>query len=623
MKLYPFATLLLIFLITTSPVFSQLYSWEKGDKMAAQYGTYGTQGVPNVANNPGGRKNMGSWRDNDGNLWIFGGDQTIYNTSQDYKNDLCKYDLANQQWTWVKGSSYNTNDNGIYGQLGVSNMANTPGARKGPATWTDYSGKLWLFGGYGFGFSGSYNSLSDLWKYDPITNIWIWMKGSASPYQLGVYGTKGVFDAANMPGSRTESYSWIDGKGKLWLFGGEGRDANGTFCRLSDLWCYDPLINQWAWMAGNKINTYFGIYGTKGVPSTTVFPGGRFAGGSWADTTAGDLYLFAGYGYGDMYDIGGKYLNDLWRYHISTGEWTWLKGSTTSSQPSAYGSVGVGNFATGPGGRYGFSSAKDPSGAFWLFGGIQDGQGSAPILLRDLWKYDPVTNFWTWYGGTYAGNQLGIYGTQGVPASTNSPGARYYSTSWCDVAGNFYIFGGNGNAESTNGYLSDLWKYGNCKQGSFVVNGSNPLICAGETATLTVNTPREVFWSTSEITRAILVSPTVTTSYSVNIPNVEGCNFTAVYTQTVSECTALPETKMQETDLNLFPNPSDGSISIISRGAFKGTQLVLRNVTGQLVFEQILQMPEQTINCKLPAGLYYYEVRSNNNFLKSGKLIIH
>ena len=38
--------------------------------------------------------------------------------------------------------------------------------------------------------------------------------------QAGVYGTKGVPAAANVPGARDESISWTDSTGNLWLFGG-------------------------------------------------------------------------------------------------------------------------------------------------------------------------------------------------------------------------------------------------------------------------------------------------------------------------------------------------------------------------------------------------------------------
>lgn len=42
-----------------------------------------------------------------------------------------------------------------------------PGAREGAAAWTDNSGNLWLFGGYGYGADLFAGHLNDLWVYLP------------------------------------------------------------------------------------------------------------------------------------------------------------------------------------------------------------------------------------------------------------------------------------------------------------------------------------------------------------------------------------------------------------------------------------------------------------------------
>jgi hypothetical protein len=56
----------------------------------------------------------------------------------------------------------------------------------------------------------------------------------------GVYGTRGLPAAGNLPGGRSVSSAWIDHGGNLWLFGGTGYDGNGTFGTLNDLWKYQP-----------------------------------------------------------------------------------------------------------------------------------------------------------------------------------------------------------------------------------------------------------------------------------------------------------------------------------------------------------------------------------------------
>ena len=37
---------------------------------------------------------------------------------------------------------------------------------------------------------------------ESMCGVWTWMSGSNTTYQLGIYGTKGVAAAANIPGAR-------------------------------------------------------------------------------------------------------------------------------------------------------------------------------------------------------------------------------------------------------------------------------------------------------------------------------------------------------------------------------------------------------------------------------------
>ncbi|NHI91664.1 MAG: hypothetical protein EAX96_04110, partial [Candidatus Lokiarchaeota archaeon] len=82
-------------------------------------------------------------------------------------------------------------------------------------------------------------------KYDEVTiiligkNTWTWVSGNYSLDNKGTYGTKGVADAANVPGAREGSVSWMDVGGNLWLFGGWGFDNGSIIGRLNDLWRFN------------------------------------------------------------------------------------------------------------------------------------------------------------------------------------------------------------------------------------------------------------------------------------------------------------------------------------------------------------------------------------------------
>lgn len=598
---------------------AQNFSWENGDKLPNQAGSYSNPGVSSPGNEPSGRRDAASWSDSLGNLWLFGGDKSFVSSSVMYLNDLLKYDITTGQWTLLKGAGYSFNSPGIYGTQGIPDNVNAPGSRRGAATWVDKSGNLWLFGGHGYGASSStYNYLNDLWKYNPATNMWSWMKGSDTPYGAATYGTKGVFAAANTPGARRGSVTAVDASGKLWLYGGQGRNANGSVFGLNDLWCYDIALSQWAWISGNNTNTSFGVYLTKGTPNPLCYPSGRFEGGAWADKS-GNIWLFGGFGWTNMYDVGSKELNDVWRYEISTGLWTWMHGSDDSGEPAVYGTMGSPAAANTAGGKYRFAYATDPAGNFWIYGGGQAGNSTNQVS-QTLWKYDPVTNTWTWIKGNQAPT-YGMYGTMHVPAATNLPGRRFYAAGYCDPAGNFWIFGGEGYGESTSGFLNDLWKFENCTPGTFKINSSKDLLCAGETVTLSVNTNFPPVWNTNETSQSIVVTPTATTTYSLALNNVFGCNFSAAYMQTVSTCNGINGTNLLEAEAMLFPNPSRGNFMVRTNG--NGPfRLKVFDTLGKLVFDKRIDQMGSEINCGLTTGIYYYEIDQQNATVK-GKLIIH
>lgn len=196
---------------------------------------FGTKKIPSPSNYPGDRNGAATWVDKNNNLWFYGGIPDI-----DFMDDLWKYDVSTDQWTWVNGDAvlYGMFP-GIYGTQGVAATTNQPGARLamiGGMTGSD--GKLWLFGGEGLGASlivGSWNLCNDLWNYDPASDMWTWVSGDTKTAVNGIYGTKGVPDAANKPGGRMWSSGWIDATDRIWIFAGSGYEFH-SMNNQNDLW---------------------------------------------------------------------------------------------------------------------------------------------------------------------------------------------------------------------------------------------------------------------------------------------------------------------------------------------------------------------------------------------------
>ena len=424
------------------------WTWMKGDSIVNAAGSPGVKGTSSLNNNPMAKGNGVSWIDNSGSLWMYGG--TGINWWGNL-NDLWKYDLNANEWTWIKGET-SFSDPGVFGLKGVADNKNLPGAREDAVSWTDTSGNLWLFGGRVIHQVDLY-SLNDLWKYEPAVNQWIWMKGDSIPNGRGLY--VGPADATQ-PGARRGSVTWTDNLGNLWLFGGEHYDRNTlTFTLFNDLWKYDPGTNNWTWIAGDSTGNGPGIYGTKGVGTSFTKPGARGGSVSWKDSD-GNLWLFGGWsGTSGNSDVN---LNDLWKYDISANTWTWVNGDNIADQDGDYGSLGVPSASNKPGARCNGVSWSDSTGKLWLFGGDHV-IGGNNLLFDDLWKYDPLTNKWTWISGDNITDANGYYTVTGEYSHSNKPGARAGSVVWKDIYGHVFLLGGYGNSTSEYGWLNDFWEY--------------------------------------------------------------------------------------------------------------------------------------------------------------------
>jgi N-acetylneuraminic acid mutarotase len=243
---------------------------------------------------------------------------------------------------------------------------------------------------------------------------------------------------------------WTDARGDLWLFGGYFHDpVTGSDEFYNDVWKYSG--GEWTWMAGPNVANKPGVYGTLGVASPANVPGARVGSVNWTDKS-GNFWLFGGFGFDPAGNLGD--FNDLWKY--SAGQWTWMSGSNLINQPGVYGTQGTASPSNVPRARSESAGWTDAAGDLWLFGG---GIGSLTSgYLNDLWRYS--AGQWTWMGGSNVLDQSGVYGTQGVAASSTTPGAREPGAVWTDASGNFWLFGGWGHdSAGTVDGLDDLWRY--------------------------------------------------------------------------------------------------------------------------------------------------------------------
>jgi N-acetylneuraminic acid mutarotase len=255
---------------------------------------------------------------------------------------------------------------GVYGMPGMAATGNTPGGRSGAVGDADRAGDLFVFGGQGYDSAKSLGLLNDLWMY--TAGKWAWLSGS------NVVSAKG---SANMPGARMNAASWVDTSEDVLVFGGQGYDSAGTLDLLNDLWIYSS--GKWTQLSGSNLVDKPGVYGTVGQAAVGNVPGARSGAMGYIDS-AGDLWLFGGYGY----DSGGNLgeLDDLWMF--SAGKWTWISGANVINAKGVYTTVGGAGI---PGGRQLGVFWVDSTSTIWEFGGYgYDAAGNLGVL-NDLWLY--------------------------------------------------------------------------------------------------------------------------------------------------------------------------------------------------------------------------------------------
>ena len=382
-----------------------VWTWINGSNTLSSPGVYGTQGIPSPVNHPGARAwGMTTWIDLSGDLWLFGGEG--YDASGGFGplNDLWKYSIALNEWTWMNGSDTH-GDPGNYGTAGTTLSTNLPPSRyECAASWTDNAGKLWLFGG--LSFSPSIGNLNDLWEYDPAVQMWTWIRGANTVNATGSYGTQGIPSSTNDPPAREAYAKWKDNAGNLWLWGGTDLNLN----TYNDLWKYSSSTNEWTWMRGSPTANSNGAGIPECIMDSLSDPGSKGeTRAAWTDN-CGNFWLYGG-GRGGSFDT---LWSDLWYYKVSTNTWARVAGTGIANDTGSWGIQGTPAPVNRPSARAGSIPFQDKNGNLWLFGG----SGHWFNGYNDLWKFTPDT-FCT--AGSCAPLRLDIKETEIISGMTLYP----------------------------------------------------------------------------------------------------------------------------------------------------------------------------------------------------------
>jgi gliding motility-associated-like protein len=406
-----FRIIVLFFLaLYAQPSNAGQWQWVKGDSTQFTLGNYGVKYLSSPNNNPPARYAAAHWKDLQGNFWLYGGDM---------HDDLWKFDPISSEWTWMGGSTV-LNQAPVYGTLGVPSTLNSPGALQlTNATWVDNNGDFWMLGGIN---QALYKS-NTLWRYHIATNEWTWMAGTNFS-QNASFGPPGIFSTNYTPQGITEdNVTWVDNQNNLWLY------VSGS----SDLWEFDVVTKQWAWIKGNHGNATAGVYGPMKQWSANNIPpsGVAYCGG--LKNVKGWLEIL-------IPNPGNGFSNELWAYDVLQQMWS-LR-SRTAGTSGAYLHHCLPDYIDFPKKNVDYRStpAYCPN-TYWFYGGDFPG--------NDLWLFNANSGSWNWIDGSLG--QSAIFGSKGVNSNYNRPPGGTGNCMWTDNNNMLWVFGVN----KTN----SLWKY--------------------------------------------------------------------------------------------------------------------------------------------------------------------
>jgi len=391
-------------------------------------------------------------------------------------DDIWVYDIAAQQYTWIKGSGSSPPRRGNFNitKNQLSPKA-TPGGREFAASFYDSKEKqMFVFGGTTESAHGSeIISTNTMYCYDFDSGLWMFVSGTPSPFRMepgggysfsfGLFSPKGQEGTEFYPQPTTfMGYRYDHATRMFYTFGGlYGTNPNiqGTqgMARFNDLWRFNVKTKAWAWMGGSGQGSYNSLaaVGSATRPFDDFnYPGARGGCALLIDSKHGQAYIFGGYGYGAS-TLGS--LNDLWVFDFAKKQFAFIKGGKDPSTSS--GVFGYKNHETvraQPKPRWQLASACDmDNGYIYIFGGQNMKQASQTqmVYYYDGWRYNIATKNWAWISGGSEPDYEGNYGTMGVPKFSGSPPGKAGMAYWYDYDNKyFYVHGGrkNPNDEFTN-----------------------------------------------------------------------------------------------------------------------------------------------------------------------------
>lgn len=155
------------------------------------------------------------------------------------------------------------------------------------------------------------------------------------------------------------------------------------------------------------------------------------------------------------------------------------------------------------------------------------------------------------------------------------------------------------------------------------ITQSTSVVCIGQALQLTASGASTYTWNNAQTNANISVTPTmVVANYSVVGTTTAGCSDSESFVLIASTCVGLQQNSTDSPFINLYPNPSNGFVSIESARQISSLQIT--DLNGKVVGQFELSDNSTTLNIgHLSHGVYFVKVYfTDNNSYTIKKLVV-
>jgi hypothetical protein len=248
--------------------------------------------------------------------------------------------------------------------------------------------------------------------------------------------------------------------------------------------------------------------------------------------------------------------------------------------------------------------------------------------LNDMWKYDPVTNEWTWINGDSTNIVNGVYttvipkfGVKGTENSLNTPGALFLNESngsWIDKNGNLWLSQGGTLWRFNPKTVQWAWMDGDSSYMTMASYGTQGIPSPGHSpgsrfSGVSWTDSKGNFWlySGRTIAKSILLDYEDLWRFTPEISFIPGDSIPV--DTTIADSTILP------TSIKVYPNPFGNILSVISSQKDSVSIIKAYSISGALLLQLNTKSLKTDVNMSsFPAGSYII-VAEDKNHRKVGK----